>query len=56
VGHNEDSPSEVMRTNGGRRYALPFCVIPERGQVTENVAHSSNKEPWDVFHDDVAWS
>lgn len=56
VGHDEDSPSEMRRTNGGRRYAFPFAVVPERGQLSEYVAHPSNKQPWDVLHDDVGGS
>lgn len=42
--------------DGGSRDAIPFRVIPARGQVAENVAHSSNKEPWHVLHEYVAGS
>src|SRR5437879_2630608 len=49
VGHDEDSPAEMRRTNGGCGYALPFCVVPDLGQVAEYVSHSLNKEPWHVF-------
>jgi hypothetical protein len=56
VGHNEDPVTEVRGTNSGRRDALPFSVVPAGDQVPEYVAHSSNKEPWDVLHEDVPWS
>ena len=56
VGHHEDPPAEMRRTDGGSRNALPFRVIPERGQVPENVPHSSNKETWDVLHDNPTGS
>ena len=46
----------MIGTNGGSRYAVPFRVIPERGQVSENSAHTSNKQVCDVLHDDVAGS
>lgn len=35
---------------------MPFRVIPERGQVTEDSVESANNECCNVFHDDVAWS
>jgi hypothetical protein len=31
-------------------------MIPERGQVSENVSKSSTKERCDVFHEDDAGS
>jgi hypothetical protein len=37
-------------TNRGSRYALPFRVIPDLGQVSEYVSHSGRSETWDVFH------
>jgi hypothetical protein len=40
----------------GRSEAVPFRVIPARGQVSEYVSHPSSKEPWDVLHDDVSGS
>lgn len=36
-------------TDVGRRYTVPIRIEPERGQVCENVAHSSNKETWHVL-------
>ncbi len=35
---------------------MPFRIIPERGQVSENGAKPSTKQSCDVFHDDVAGS
>src|SRR5215831_11790159 len=56
VGHNPDSVAAVRGTNGRSRYAVPFRVVPARGQVSEYPSHSSSKESCDVFHDDVAGS
>jgi hypothetical protein len=36
----------------GRRKAIPACVIPEAGQVSEYVSHSPSKETRDVLHED----
>ena len=35
---------------------MPFCIIPERGQVAENVSQPPTKQRCDVFHNDKAWS
>jgi hypothetical protein len=43
-------------TDEGRRYAVPLRVIPDTGQVPENVSHSGSKEPWDVLHEHVTGS
>jgi hypothetical protein len=56
VGNHEDPVTEVRGTNGRCRNALPLRVIPEAGQGPEYVSHSSNKEAWDVLHEDVARS
>jgi hypothetical protein len=40
----------------GRGKHLPLRIIPELGQVPENGIHPSNKQPRDVFHDNVAGS
>jgi hypothetical protein len=57
VGHDPDAVAEVRGTNGRRRNALPLRVIPEVGQPSEYVVHSSpQKEAWDVLHEDVAGS
>lgn len=57
VGANDpDSIPAVRRANGGSRYAMPLRVIPERGQVSENLAVPSTKQSCDVLHDDVPWS
>jgi len=56
VGHDEDPVTEVRGTDGGSRYAVPFALIPARGQVPEYVAHSASKEPWDILHEDESGS
>jgi hypothetical protein len=43
-------------TERGSRKAVPFRVIPERGQVSKDDGHSSNKEAWGVLHEDEAGS
>src|SRR5262245_31078249 len=40
VGHNEDSPTEMVCTDGGRRNALPLEAVPEVGQVGGNLVES----------------
>ena len=44
VAHNPDAVSMVRGTNGGSRNAVPFRIIPERGQVPENVAKAPSKQ------------
>jgi hypothetical protein len=44
------------KANVGSRYAVPFCIKPERGQVSENLSKSPSKQSCDVLHDDVAGS
>jgi hypothetical protein len=44
VGNNPDPVSLVRGANGGRWYAIPFRIVPERGQVSENNSKSSAKE------------
>src|SRR5262249_39184979 len=56
VGHQEDSSAYMGGTDEGRRYAVPFRVIPEAGQVSENVSEPVTKESWNVFQEDEAWS
>jgi hypothetical protein len=56
VGNNPEPVAPVRGANGGSGYAVPPRIIPERGQVSENVSKSSTKESCDVFHDDVAGS
>lgn len=53
VGHNEQPVAAVRGANGCRGYAVPFRIIPARGQVPENAVKPPNKERCDVFHDDV---
>jgi hypothetical protein len=56
VCNHEESPPEMRRTNGCRRYARPFRVVPERGQVGEDSTKSKGKVAWDVFQECVSWS
>ncbi len=56
VGNDPDAISDVICTKGGSWYAVPFRIIPERGQVSENVSHPETKQAWRVFHDDEAGS
>jgi hypothetical protein len=44
VGQNEHPVPDMRGTNVGSRYAMPFCIIPDRGQVSENSAHPPNKQ------------
>lgn len=54
VGHNPDTVPAVMGTNGASWYAVPFRIVPERGQGSENVSKPSTKQSCDVFQDDVS--
>jgi hypothetical protein len=56
IGNNEDAIAEVRGANCGRRNALPFRVIPEAGQVSENIPKSGRKEAWDILHECVSGS
>jgi hypothetical protein len=44
VGNNPYPVSSVRCTNGTRRYAMPFRVIPDRGHVSENCSQPSTKQ------------
>jgi hypothetical protein len=56
VGHNPYPVAFMRCTNGASWYAVPFRVIPERGQVPKNSLKPPVNESCDVFHDDEAWS
>ena len=56
IGDDPDALALVRRADLGSRYAVPLRVIPERGQVGDDVSESSSHEPWDVLHEDVARS
>ncbi len=56
VGNNPDAVTSVRGTNGSRRNAFPFRIIPDLGQRPENIAKPSIKQLCAVFHDDVAGS
>jgi hypothetical protein len=54
VGHNPDAVASVRGAKGGSWYAMPFRIIPERGQVSENSVKPSTKQSCDVLHDDIS--
>lgn len=56
VAHNPDTVASVASANGGRWYAVPLRIVPERGQISENSAKPPTKQRCDVLHDDVAGS
>jgi hypothetical protein len=60
VCNDEDALSAVGRTDIGSANARPRRVIPERGQVSQDLGKRSSsvdsKETWDVLHEDVSGS
>jgi hypothetical protein len=56
VGHDEDPVTAVRGTNGCRWDAVPFRIVPARGQVSENSAESPASEGGNVLHENVARS
>jgi hypothetical protein len=56
VGNDPETISPMVGTNGGSRNAVPDCIVPERGQVAENLAEPSTKQVCDVFHENVLGS
>lgn len=51
VGHNPNSVPKVSETCVGSWYAVPLCIKPERGQVSENSVNPPSKESCDVLHE-----
>jgi hypothetical protein len=51
-----DAITAVMGADGCSRNAIPFRVIPARGQVREDDVEPAAPERRDVFHEDVARS
>jgi hypothetical protein len=43
VGNKPEPVAAVRGANGGSRYAVPPRIVPERGQVSENVSKSSTR-------------
>jgi hypothetical protein len=41
----------MRRPNIGRAEHAPFCIVPERGQITEDGSKSAKSEGWGVFHE-----
>jgi hypothetical protein len=54
VGNNPDAVASVRCAKVGSWYAVPFRIIPERGQGSENVCKPSTKQSCDVFQDNVS--
>ena len=52
VGNNPQSGAKVRGADVGRSYAIPFRIVPEKGQVSENNSKPSTSERCDVLHDD----
>ena len=59
-GEEKDPVAEVRGTNGGCGKTVPFRIVPAGGKVGKDApkgcAPVSGKQPWDVFHEDVARS
>ena len=54
---NQPKPISDMRgTDCTRWYTLPLCIVPDRGQVSENSVNPETKQRCDVLHDDVSGS
>ena len=51
VGHNPDSVSFVRCPGVDSAQNSPFCIIPQRGQVSENSIKPPRSEHWGVFHE-----
>jgi len=47
--HGEEAITEVGGADGSSRYAIPFKVVPARGQIGGNSSEAGSKEPWDVL-------
>lgn len=56
VGNNPNAVADVWCTNGGSRYARPFRIIPDRGQIAEDDIEPPRPQRGDVFHEDVPGS
>lgn len=56
VGHDEDPVTAVRGADGGSRYAVPFRVVPDLGQVSEYSSEPQGKVPCDVFQQDPSGS
>jgi hypothetical protein len=56
VGNDEQPLAPVGGSHGGRWYAAPPCVIPDRGQVPDHSGKSSSKVASDVLQHDESRS
>jgi hypothetical protein len=53
---DEDAVAEMRGTDMGRRDAVPLCVVPDAGQVSEYSSEPQGKVPWNVLQEDVSGS
>jgi hypothetical protein len=53
--YEKPSP-QVRRSDSCRREHIPFRIIPDRGQRTEDFSEGAAKEPWHIFQEDEAGS
>jgi hypothetical protein len=56
VGNDKESIASVARPDGCRADAIPFRIVPARGQVSEYGSEPPRSKSWDVFHDDESGS
>ena len=56
VGKYEHPISDMRSTNGCRRYAIPFRIVPAFGQLSEYSIHPPSKECCDVLQEQVSGS
>jgi len=54
--HDEHAIAKVRGADGGSGYAVPPCIVPERGQVSEYRSKPERKVPCDVFQQHVSGS
>lgn len=52
VPDEKDPVPEVRGTKGRRWKSVPFNIVPAGGKVSKNVETPSNKQAWNVFHED----
>jgi len=56
VGQDPDTFSLMRRTGVASPEHSPLCIIPQRGQVSENPSKPARSEHWGVFHEDESRS
>ena len=56
VGNNEYPFPMVRGTKAGSGKHFPFRIVPDVGQVLQNVLNAAGEQPADVFNDGVLWA